>query len=273
MMEVGEPGTKINCYGLDAEDYAAQSLTIVRLDTGEILRTFRRSDDPYIDGNIDENVVTRSILRSPMTGTPVAYPGRTGAIADRIFVGDRDGTLWRLDTSSPNPAKWKLQIFFDAYYETEDTDANKNKRQPIATAPVLSVTRDGEVTVAFSTGDQDVITAKSEMTNYLWSLTEKRVGSNFKAHVNWSQPFNGGQRVTGPMAVFNQAIYFSTFAPTAATDNDACQVGTSLVWGMHYINNATTGEGGEGMLPLTPDNPAAGELTQSLAASASTLRS
>lgn len=257
------PGTLIKCYGNSPADLAAQSLTIVRLDTGKILRTFRHPDDPNVKLDILKGVVTESTLRSPMTGTPMAYPGRTGAIADRIFVGDADGTLWRLDTSKPKPEDWKLQIFFDAYY----SDNVASHRQPVVTAPVLSVTPRGNVTVAFSTGDQEVVVATTGMTNYVWSVTETRDGQAVEATPNWYESFDDGERVTGPMAIFNQAVFFSTFAPQPAEGPNPCKPGDSRIWGLHFTEKGT-GSAGRAMLPSTPDNPQPGQVVPFLPSSA-----
>jgi type IV pilus assembly protein PilY1 len=246
----GTPSSKIHCYGSSASDLAAQSLTVVRLDTGEILRTFRHPNDVNNNdlgvGVLDDT----SPLRSPMTGTPVAYPGRTGAVADRVFVGDRDGTLWRLDTSDPNPEEWRLEIFFDAYSD----GALASDRQPIMTAPVLSVTAAGDVTVAFSTGDQEVVTATNDMKNYIWSVTEKRTGKTVESSANWFELFENGQRVTGPMAIFNKVVYFSTFAPQTVDSETPCKEGVSEIWGLHYLESDGA-NGGKGMIRSDPDNP------------------
>lgn len=255
------PGTQIQCYGRTPSDYGAQSLTIVRLDTGKILRTFRHAEDPNI--GIFGGVAESSAIRSPMTGTPVAYPGRTGAVADRIFVGDRDGTLWRLNTAEPDPKDWKLQIFFDAY----TTHNDPSERQPIVTAPVLSVTPTGDVTVAFATGDQEVISATTGMKNYIYSLTEERVGRVVKSIVNWSESFDDGERVTGPLALFNKAVFFSTFAPQPADGPNPCKPGDSRIWGMHYLT-PNAGTGGLPMLPENPQNPTEGQVVSSLPSSA-----
>ncbi len=67
----------------------SRSLTIVRLDTGEIIRTFR--------GRLDEapagigSRTTQVDFDSPITGVPVPFPAGVGEVAERIYVGDADG--------------------------------------------------------------------------------------------------------------------------------------------------------------------------------------
>jgi type IV pilus assembly protein PilY1 len=208
---------------------AARSLTIVRLDTGEIVRTFRRSKNEV---NIPASIKSRVIeapLDSPITGQPVAYPALVGSIADRVFVGDRDGALWRVDLSSTDSSKWSMKLFFDAYAGHTARDG-----QPIVMPPQLSIDDHGQVTVAFSTGSQDDFSANSSMLNYVWSLTENvnNTDQTVAATVNWYRMFKNGERVVGPLQLFGSGLYFATYQPdTGAT---ACSAGSSQIWGMNY---------------------------------------
>jgi type IV pilus assembly protein PilY1 len=234
------PRTKVPCYTDDASNdrsaaRRARSITIVRLDTGEIIRTFRQStaDAPAsIAGR-----VTSAKIDSPITGQPVAYPGWTGAIADRAYVGDRDGTLWRLDFSSTSPAQWNMQIFFDAY-----RGKGSHVGQPIATTPVVSTNDNGQVVVLFSTGSQEDLLGTAGTENFVYSLYEQTnvvtsAGVTTIAvtpKVNWYLDFTGGKRATGPITLFASNAYFSTYTPPA--DAHACDAGSSSLWGVHYVN-------------------------------------
>lgn len=240
----GIPGefvrSQVPCY-TDAAAIRGRSLTIVRLDNGKIIRTFRRatSEVPTALGTR----VNVAPLDSPITGQPVAFPGETGAVADRVFVGDRDGTLWRLDLSSTAPQNWTVNLFFDAYW-----NHTSNEGQPIDTPPVLSVDALGRVTVAFSTGDQDVLTSQQQ-TNYVVSLTElasPAAGADETVSVNWFERFTNGNRVAGPMTLFSGVLYFSTYQPVLTGSTDVCDTGLSCVFGLDYIE------------PATPDTPDSG---------------
>ena len=241
------PRTSVNCYPAAAGP--ARSLTVVRLDSGEILRTFRQAtgDAPASISAL----VTAAPIDSPITGIPVAFPAQTGAVADRVFVGDQDGTLWRVDVSDTDPANWTMKLFFDAYSGGAATDG-----QPIATRPVISVDVQGDVTVAMSTGDQEVLTA-SNTDNYVWSLTENldSTGLKFVSKANWFTKLTGGERVAGPMTLFNSALYFSTFAPEAAGSSNVCRAGTSRVWGVDYLVPRTASDLSKGGKERLPDDP------------------
>jgi type IV pilus assembly protein PilY1 len=260
------PRTTIQCYSDDSAKLA-RSLTIVRLDTGEIIRSFRRStaDAPSsIKKRIDYDSNTNlANLDSPITGQPVAYPGWTGAIADRAYVGDRDGTLWRLDLSSTKPENWTMQLFFDAYHGTGMTGTSG---QPIATTPVVSTDDKGQVVVLFSTGSQDDLLGTSTSANFVYSLHEEATtvySSSVSAKVNWYLQFSGGTRVAGPMTLFSSNVYFSTYTPP--TGSSACDSGASRIWGMNFVTpqDSDPSHGGKAALPKDGD-PTSTNLVQYL---------
>jgi hypothetical protein len=192
-------------------------------------------------------------LNAPISGQPVVFPATTGAVSDRAFVGDRDGGLWRLDFSDPDPLNWTMRLFFDAYSKQAFDDG-----QPIATPPILSVDRLGNLTIAFSTGDQETFLATGGMKNYIWSLLEDASASTpFTSKALWFKNLADGERVSGPMSLFASNLFYSTFTPPPANDlNKKCSNGLSRVCGVHYMVPAT-GSAGEGGAPSVPPlNPA-----------------
>jgi type IV pilus assembly protein PilY1 len=215
----------------------ARSLTIVRLDTGEILRTFRIDDglDAALGGAGAAFIAKRELrpLDSPMTGRPVAFPSDVGAVADRVFIGDQDGTLWRVDVSDSDPEDWKMELFFDTFtlHRTE-AGGGAAAGQPIATPPILSVDDEGNITVNVSTGDQESIDVPNA-TNYLWSLTEvMQDDGSFETRVNWYKRWADGTRVTGPMVLLQRDLYFAAFTPA---NGAACGGGTTMIDGWDYV--------------------------------------
>jgi type IV pilus assembly protein PilY1 len=233
------PRAQVPCY-TDPRALRGRSLTIVRLDTGQVVRTFRRDAAevvcPATGTCLRDRVIDalQAPLDSPLTGQPVAFPGEAGAVADRVFVGDQDGGLWRVDLSATSPDAWSMRLFFDAYWgESRAFDVG----QPIETQPVLSVNDDGNVTIALSTGSQDLVTS-ADQVNYVFSLTEvPRAGhpNETETKVNWYEELTGGNRVTGPISIFASALYFSTYQPP--TGAQVCDTGASCLWGLHYINS------------------------------------
>jgi type IV pilus assembly protein PilY1 len=262
--------SSIRCYGAtggSANSIPARSLTFVRLDTGEIIRTFRPSNETQpvtfpsgagtnvTDYTWDANGTKRPLyISAPIVGQPVAYPAQTGSVADRIFVGDAEGRIWRVDVSKPDPAEWAMNVFFDPYIDAT------NLGQPIQTPPVLSVDAKGQITVAFSTGDQDNLAPDPDPSNpktynYVTSVTEvvepQSDGSKaFKSFFNWREEYKGGKRVLGPMTLFDRTLYYSTFMQTVTSS--CTDTGVSSVYAIDYVQPKTAGS------PTSGGNPVAG---------------
>ena len=238
--------TKVRCWG-----GAGRSVTVVRLDTGEILKTFMRTSD------VPAGVPFRPTpLDSPMTGTPVVYPSTVGAVAKKFFIGDVDGTVWRFDISDANPDNWKGELFLDAYNQSADkSTAAYADGQPIAVAPVVALDRNGNLVVEVATGDQETLTASG--TNYVYSVTEQISFADsppvLRATPNWYLRFaNAGERVTGPMAVFDAVLYFATYVP--ATGN-VCAKGAPHLYGLDFTQPAdATDPSKGGIARLNPLN-------------------
>lgn len=225
------PRNQVRCYS----PTPARSVTIVRLDNGEIIRSFRRQGDPK--GNLlDARIVDGANwapLDSPMTGQPVVFPATTGAVAHRAFIGDRDGALWRINFTSTNPTKWAIDLFFDAYPSSLGNGPASG--QPIDTPPILSVDHLGNLVVMVSTGDQETFAPAPNMQNYVWSIREGTSLDDFKSEALWYVPFSGGERVSGPMSLFSSVLYFSSFLPTGTSD--LCSAGRSKIWGVDYLQS------------------------------------
>ena len=155
---------------------AGRSVTIVRLDTGEIIRHFGR-----IGQDVPLRIVPRTIdtpFDSPIIGTPAVYPNIIGATAQKAFVGDADGTLWRVDLTSSNPANWKVTLFQDLVNTGLTPSCGSSAQcaaasQPITTPPVLSLDPSGGIVINAATGDQENIVVTTER-NYVYSVQEAR---------------------------------------------------------------------------------------------------
>lgn len=228
-----------------SSDVAANSLTIVRLDNGEIIRTFWNSAPSEL-ANVDGNAP--SFLDSPISGVPAAFPSGTGMVADRIFVGDQDGALWRVDVSDPTPETWTMKLFHDSYGGKGATDG-----KPITIAPVLSVNETGNITIAYATGAQDLSGSGSDL-QFIYSLTEAEQGAStsaqFYAKVNWFQELTTGEHILGPMSLNSEVLYFSTLDPGSGT---TCSRYPSNIWGIDYLDPADPADISKGGLARFPD--------------------
>lgn len=220
---------------------AGRGVTIVRLDNGEVIRHFGRlSDTPKrlqaktIDTGFD----------SPMVGTPIVYPDTLGVPIQKVFIGDADGTLWRIDLSSTNPDEWKVALFQDLY-----AGLGAGEGQPIQVPPVLSTDDVGQLVINVATGDQENLVSSTDK-NFIFSIRERRDGTSNdpKATVNWFRQLSDTgacptcqARVTGPMVVFDRTLYFASYTPlppTGATAQSCGAPGIAKVWGLHYTDRA-----------------------------------
>jgi type IV pilus assembly protein PilY1 len=255
-----------NCFGTGS-GVPGRSVTVVRIDTGEILAVFARplASSPDTPSTLLPGKLIAAPFDSPMTGTPIVYPPDVGAIAQQVFIGDADGTLWRLDLTEPNPANWRASLFFDAYNPTADNIYNLNISTPtvydaesISVNPITTLDSQGNLTVQFATGDQSTYTTSYTVPgqptqtgnelNFVYSLklTNSGVLGAAQAAVNWFLPLINGERVTGPMAVFDNTFYFATFLPPnpASPATPVCSGGTPKLWGLDYeLPNPTCGVG------------------------------
>ncbi|HEX8795689.1 MAG TPA: hypothetical protein VF765_32285 [Polyangiaceae bacterium] len=263
----------VRCWGTAAnwqDPVVGRSLTIVRLDTGEIIRTFARIGDfNATDVLAHNNKVINTPLDSPMTGTPVVYPTDVGTDTTKVFVGDADGTIWKFDLSSSNPSNWTGELYIDLYNATADTNGatSWNDGQPFQITPVVALDPSGEVVLEAATGTTQTFDTNGNY--FVYSITEKVQGNpaKLRANVNWwlgpramttsGVGFDPGERVSGPMTVFNGTLYFSTYA-AAPTGAQSCTSGTARLWGRDFVRpdvQSDLSQGGVRQLQPPPPNP------------------
>lgn len=225
-----------------ASPVPGRGITIVRLDTGEILRHFGRKNQD-VPSRLS-TLTTDSPFDSPVIGTPAVFPVAVGAPAQKVFVGDADGTVWRLDVTSTNPANWKVSLFQDLLAGAAGTNAAQAAAsQPIQIPLTLSVDPAGNLVVNAATGDQESIVISTD-TNYVISVREGRpptTTTQGRAEILWRRALTNGQRVTGPMVVFDRVLYFASFEPSNPSSATCTEPGTPYLWGMDFVTPSTSG--------------------------------
>lgn len=263
-MMVGEtPRSDTRCYSSTSP---ARSVTIVRLDNGQVLRRFQSGTALSANGTLT-SLTTQVAPLAPVTGIPVPYPNRPGAVSSRAYVGDKEGRIWRLDFSNPDPAQWSMKIAWDGFPTSKAALYSTTGGQPIQGAPAVTVNSLGEPIVVFSTGDQDGLTATPNLRNVAWAfkeyqdavgavLTQKvwRLGFGDEAVTlpqNVPKSWTNGIRVTGPIRIFNGGAYFTTFTPVPAGGN-VCALGDSSVWGVSVLLPETNPQFGVMDAAFTP---------------------
>ena len=251
------PRASVRCWGAANAINPSRSVTIVRLSDGKVLMSLRgrstvggvlTEDGPAFAASTTSKKFVG--FDSPFVGTPVAFPNGTGQVANRVYIGDADGTLWRLDLSSTDPTLWTAGIAWDGHPPTMDSATSG---QPIATPPVLSVDSVGNTVILFSTGDQQMFTSNINVQTRVWSVLEKPLGSAFKTTENWHVDLadatlkgGPGARVVGPISLFNSTAYFSVFTPNgvgAPVCDPVAGDGTGYIWAVDYLlDDSPTGK-------------------------------
>lgn len=245
-----KPRAKGACW----EDGTDRVIYVVRVDNGEVIRVLADDKKNVVSG-VKTNLITEVPFDAPLTGVPTPYPSAPGQVANRAFIGDAGGGLYRIDFSNPDPAKWDADLIWDAFPLTDDAD---DTAEPVEGWPVLSVDEVGNLVIIYSTGDQTLLNYKSGMKQRMWSITEKPVASgkyNYSIEPNWFLPFADGKRVVGPTAVFDGVAYFATYTPASDSSTEACSSGYGSVWGVSYKSNEDKGSGPRPLarLPKDPD--------------------
>ncbi|SEO72958.1 pilus assembly protein [Aquisalimonas asiatica] len=236
------------------------------LDTvsGELLNTWI----PEGESNTDDNGMF----------SPVTADMNGDFRADRVYAGDLQGNLWRLDLTDQNPGSWDAPGFLneDPLFQT-DVPAGEEGRQPITARPALARGSGGELGIFFGTGQFFAVGDDNVDQSYIQSLygirdndqaalpsrdqlLEQEIfweGDDFgfelrattdntlEGERGWVMdlvsPNEGfeGERVTeGALVRGGDRVVFSTLIPTA--DEDPCQPGGGTGWIMEF--NAFTGE-------------------------------
>jgi type IV pilus assembly protein PilY1 len=236
------PRTSVRQWATTCTDpVPGRGVTIVRLDTGEIIRHFGRATQ-----DVPKKILAKTInspFDSPIIGTPAIYPNTVGTTTQKIFVGDADGTVWRIDVSSPDPTKWSVSLFQDLVnVGLPSPTPTFAQSQPIALPMLLSQDPSGSLVLNVATGDQENLSVSAE-NNYVYSLLEQRPaapGGAGQAKINWYSPLLNAERVTGPMTVFDRTLYFASYKPAYPAAGTCDQGGVARLWGVDYV----TAEGG-----------------------------
>lgn len=214
-----------------------RALAMVDVATGKLIRLF---SDASPDDAMDE----------PINGAVSVYPGGQSLVSTRAFTTGGSGRVLRIDYSSPDPNAWKVEVFFDTFYDTTGTASLA--RQPARHAPVISTDEAGNVVVIQGTGDIDNLEGTAE--NRVVSLSEKLICSggtscSWKVSLNWVEVLDKGGQVTGPIEMLDGNVYFATFHSQSNPTN-ACEFGYSRLWGVSYLREpATSGNPNPGPSP------------------------
>ena len=191
------------------------------------------------------------VFNAPLTGGISAYTGDTATVASRAFFTDANGVIWRADFADPDPRHWSVEQFFDMFFDMAEDVA-----QPAYPPPVVTTNANQEVVVLQATGDIDELD-NTAVRNRVISLTEKLTFdvatggvTRVQAYENWQISLAPGEQVTGPLELFNGNVYFGSFV-SISNELDACQFGSSRLWGVKFEESGGAGWDPVGALEQT----------------------
>jgi len=147
----------------------------------------------------------------------------------KIFVGDADGTIWRIDVHDTNPANWKVHSLpRTSWPRRRSTPSLPRRVSPSKFRLLLSLDPVGAVVVHGATGDQENLVASND-TNYLLAIKEGLALSSTepgRAEIQWYLPMptavdnapgapgsSGRRRDRARWVVFDRTLYFATYDP------------------------------------------------------------
>ena len=197
--------------------------------------------------------------------------------ADRIYVGDVGGQIWRFDIGNNNTANWTGKIIFKS---NPGADASTGRK---IFYPPDYVQEIGYDLLYFGTGNREhprntdfvdrlyavkdnnsiatplIESNLVDVTSNLLQASSSTAGdistilSNLSSSSGWYIKLNqdSGEKVLSPSSVFAKVAYFTTYSPTPAAGDsgDVCRAnrGTARVYAVNYLT-------GEAVFNFDPTN-------------------
>lgn len=221
-----------------AEDYSpaaantmGRGVFVLNARTGALIKFFQTASNG--SGTIGKPVAS-----------DVTVMDRDGdTFADRVYVGDVGGNVWRMDIDDPNPNKWTLEKF-----------ATLGSGLKFMYPPDVIATKNFDM-VLIGTGDREKPLVKTT-TDYFFGLKDTAVGKDGTAltalqladlTVNGTvtDPTKGfyltllpGEKVVNAPLTVSGIVYFATNQPdnTALNPNScAVNLGTARAYGLDFL--------------------------------------
>ncbi|MGM0557981.1 MAG: hypothetical protein ACQEVA_16465 [Myxococcota bacterium] len=228
----------------DRSKRSGRAIYVVDMQTGTMLRRFVDYKDPD-DGKYKQ-------FPAPVTGSPALHNAFPGSLVTRGFVGDAEGRLFRIDMSGSDPADWELSLFFDPAENETALDAD-GPFGPAAFKPAIALGTDatdrnllifyglGEPGDTTPAGDTQMVIALEEEFDTFAFNQKPTVTGNLLWNANLGSDGSNGpvlrEKLTGQPVVFNNAVYFTTYA---VPGEDVCLAGRSRIWGLKFEGEVDT---------------------------------
>jgi type IV pilus assembly protein PilY1 len=186
--------------------------------------------------------------------------------ADRLYVGDAGGNMWRFDVGDLNTANWTGRLIFSAnpgsagvtdvgrkiFYRPSVVPENGytvllfgsgDREHPLDTSIVdrmYAVKDRGQTSPKYESNLVDVTTDTLQVSTDSAQIASTLAALDSEDGWYIKLDVNSGEKVLSPVLTFFSA-YFTTYSPDAIVSPDACAQG-NLGTGRIYVLNYKTGE-------------------------------
>jgi type IV pilus assembly protein PilY1 len=229
-------------------DSMGRGIYVVDLLDGSLLWKYTNAEDPDMVYSIPSDIT--------------AVDTTDNGFAERLYVGDTGGRLWRFDIRSTNPANWTGEILFDANSSAPPGEPRRKFFYP------PDVTQEvGHEFLFFGTGNrahpkEDIlidriyavkdrgtagILDESSLEDVTDDLLQDPTYSGDKDALR-TQILNGngwyirlvdhlGEKVLSSSIVFDRTAYFTTFTPVTSGGGDPCvlEEGPARLYALDYL--------------------------------------
>ncbi len=228
---------------------SGMAIYVVDLQTGSLIRRFTSFYD-----TAGTATTFMSATPSRFVGSPAVYDASSGAVATRGFIGDDAGRLFKLDFRNPDPASWRVDLFFDPATNT-DLNVGSPTWGPGGFKPAVALNQQRQVVVIYGLGETGDVVSNGQ-TQAMIALTEDRITG--AASLAWAEIFEDGEKVTGAPIVFNANVYFPTYKLDPAM---LCEPGRARIWGVTLADLDPSGITANGVFGGNPDLASATGIT------------
>ena len=223
---------------IEAQDDApGRCVLVIKVSDGTILRRFQTGSG--IRGGQRMNY--------PVNGSPTVYPAVGILPAERAYIGDRVGRLWRMDLRSANPNNWSMAVAWPP--EDEDERSGFLGRM-VVDRPSVSLRNSGKLAVVYGTG---LRTLDNDARASVVSFTDEAVlgdGDQLSFNVvrNWVLPLRENEYVSGPPVVRYGIAFFTSIQTGQAGVCDVSWAACMELYSPRRRNNMGPLTGGRLML-------------------------
>ncbi|MEE9264691.1 MAG: hypothetical protein V3V11_09565, partial [Vicinamibacteria bacterium] len=141
-------------YGCDGTDQG-RYLYVLKLEDGTIYKKL----GPIAD-NVDGAAGEPGVDQNALVATPALFNPHDPGVADgrdfvtRVYIGDLQGVIHKLDLTDADPANWEFGVFFELTSEADQAEGQGLYNQPITVqAAVLKLSGSDRILVFVGTGD------------------------------------------------------------------------------------------------------------------------